>query len=239
MPSLVGAITTLGLIGGTPTAAPVFDPDYAAPPTFPRPYTETWTALGLGGTPSKRAISFVKEEASLAEVTASDTWLVAWTEAPIEGQEIATTDSWRISWTETATLTRAVAVADSWTVNWSESIALSQGGVTEKSGTDTWSVSFTEAVALSVTIAATDTWTVDWSESAALSTTVEAIDATDTWTVSWSEESLLGIFVGEVPIGATDTWNVSWTEAGRALPQGRIRRIVFKPIKPRMTFKKL
>jgi hypothetical protein len=238
MPSLVGAITTLGLVGLS-TAAPVFDADYAAPPTFERPYTETFTGLGLGATPTKRAVTFSKVETPLAEITASDTWLVAWTEAPIEGQEIATTDTWRISWTETASLTRAVAVSDSWTVNWSESIALSQGGVTEKSGTDTWSVSFTESVALSVTIAATDTWTVDWSESGAVSTTVEAIAATDTWTVSWSEDPLLGIFVGEVPISANDTWNVSWTEAGRALPQGRIRRIVFKPIKPRMTFKKL
>jgi hypothetical protein len=235
MPSLRGALSRLTLNATSGRA-----PWRVASTDFPRAYSETWTRLSLGATPGRRYGSFAgRAPVSTADVTASDTWLVSWTEAPIEGQEIATTDTWRISWTETASLIRAVAVADSWTVNWSESIALSQGGVTEKSGTDTWSVSFTESVALSVTIAATDTWTVDWSESAALSTTVEAIDATDTWTVSWSEDPLLGIFVGEVPIGATDTWNVSWTEAGRALPQGRIRRIVFKPIKPRMTFKKL
>lgn len=235
MASLAGATTCLGL-GGLLTAAPLFDAEFAA---SPRPYTQTFTKLGLGGMPAPYAIDFTgKVSITEAAVDGTDTWLVSWIEADVDLQEIESSDTWRVTWTETANIVRRYEATDDWTIAWTESVELAISGVTLKTGTDTWSASWTEAVTLSVTLDATDTWTVDWSEAGALDVVGEQITATDTWSVSFTEDVLLNIFTGLITRTGDDTWAVSWSESGEVLartPVDPLRiRIIPRPAQIRI-----
>jgi hypothetical protein len=233
MPSLVGAVTTLGLVGLS-TAAPVFDADYATPPTFERPYTATWTGLGLSGTPSARAVSFSKEEVSVAEISATDTVFITATEEPIDENEILTTDTARLSITDTAALFNNVAVTDNARLSASETVGLAIVGVNAKSGSDTASLSVSESLIIAVSLAVTDTASLSLTETPTVSETLEVLSVTDTASISVDEELLREVFTGVQEINVLDTALLAATESTSVLDVRRIKRIAISITAPRI-----
>lgn len=235
MPSLVGAITTLGLLGLSANA-PVYDPDYGAAPTFPRPYEATWTGLGLSALPGVRAVDFSgKSELTTAPLDVSDTASLSATEDPIDTNEIVTTDTARLSATESTQLFNFRSTTDTASLSVSETIGLVQSGVTLKTASDTATLSVTESVAVGVTIDVTDTASLTVSESVSVSTTAETVDVTDTATLTVDESLLLAIFAGVVELNAQDTALLTTSEIASAIEVRRIKRITLSIRFPRIT----
>src|ERR1044072_600479 len=173
MPSLAGAITTLGLLGLS-TNAPVFDSEYQA---SPRPYTTTFTALSLAGAlPRARAVDFSgKTEQTTAAIVVTDTASLSATESPIDTQEIESTDSARLAVSESSQLFNFIAVTDTANLSLSETISLVISGVTAKTASDTASLSLTESRSIAVTVAVTDTTSLTLTESSSVVVSTEQV----------------------------------------------------------------
>jgi hypothetical protein len=233
MPSLIGAVTTLGLLG-LGTAAPVFNADQTQ--KFPRPYTETFTALGLSGTPAKRAVDFSgKTELTSVSHDVSDTAYISVTEEPIEEQDIAAYDTARLSVTDTAALFNFLAVTDTARISISETVALVSGTVVTKTASDTASLSVTDTSALSVSVSASDTASISVGDVASLVTALEQKSATDTASLTTEEDTLLGIFTGLLEITGSDIASLTLSESASVLEVKRIRRIALAISAPRIT----
>lgn len=235
MASLVGAITTLGLLGVS-VAAPVYDPDYDAPPTYPRPYTDTWTGLGLNSLPGKRAVDFSgKVEITLAAVSATDTIYLQVTEDPVDEQEIATQDNARLAVSDTAALFNNIANTDTASITLSETVSLLVSGVVTKTASDTASIAIAEAASINVTVDATDTASITLSdEDSDVVVSVEQKSASDTASISIDEEHLLNIFTGVNVVNASDTCSLTLGESVTATEVRRIRRVALDIHVPRI-----
>ena len=221
MPSLVGAITTLGLLGVS-AAAPVYHSDYATA-EFPRPYTQTFTQLGLNATPGIRNQSFIGKDAAefprpfTIQFTALGNGATPVTpHLDYTGKtatilaDIAGTDTWLVSWVEANVDQQEVVTSDTWRVSWTEA-AFSSLHLTIPV-IDNWTINWSESVALGISgvtpKAGTDSWSITFTESAAVGVVLQG---TDTWTVDWSEAGVV-VAVGE-NIAGTDDWTVGWDEA--------------------------
>jgi hypothetical protein len=195
MASLAGAITTLGLVGLS-TAAPVFDTEYG---TSPRPYTVTFTQLGLDGSSVARHVDYSgKATETDSFFTVSDTVSISVTEDPVDSQEVATSDTARLSVADTALLFNNIAGTDTARISLSETINLTVAGVTDKPVSDTASLTLSaETAVLDVTLDVADTCSLTLSgETATVDVSVEQIIVSDTCSLSVSEEALLNIFAG-------------------------------------------
>lgn len=219
MPSLVGAITTLGLLGVS-AAAPVYHSDYATA-EFPRPYTQTFTQLGLGATPSIRHQSFIgKDTGESARPFTIQFTALGNSATPVKPHldysgkalqvllDVAGTDTWGISWIEGNVDQQQITTTDTWRVSWTEAI---QSVLQTLPGSDVWTINWSESVSLGITgvtlKTGTDTWSVSFTESSALGV---VLDGTDTWTVGWSEAGVVDTTT-EAIVG-TDTWAIDWDE---------------------------
>lgn len=236
MASLVGAITTLGLLGAS-VAAPVFTP---AEPVIERPYEATWTGLGLSATPGKRAVSFSKTEVTSVTHSVSDTASISATENPVDTQEISTFDTARLSVTDTAQLFNFLQASDTASLQGSDTVNLTISGVTAKAATDTASLSLTEATSISVTIAVTDTASIQGvDEAGTVTTPTEVVSVVDTASLSVDADVLLNVFVGVVEKQVSDSISIQAIEAATASEVNRIRRITFSSSAPRILFERL
>lgn len=221
MASLAGAITTLGL-AGVPFGAPVFDAEYQ---TNPRPYTQTFTQLGLNGCADVRHVTFSKTETTTATLVVSDTASISATESPIDLQEIATTDTARLSVSETTQLFNFRSVTDTASLAVSETISLVITGVTSKSASDTASVSTSETVAIAVTTAVTDTASLTVTDEATVDVSAENVAVTDTASITTDESVLLNVFSGVNAISVIDEARLTTAEVAAVHEVRRIRRI--------------
>jgi hypothetical protein len=205
MASLAGALTTLGL-AGLSTAAPVFDAEYA---TSPKPYTVTFTQLGLSGLSELRHVDYTgKTTLTDSFFSVSDTTSITVTESPVDSQEITTYDLTRLSVSDIAALFNSLAVTDTARIGLSESIALTVAGVADKPVSDTTSLTLSaETAVLDVTLDVTDTASLTLSgETATVVVSVEQVIVSDTASLSIpSEEALLNIFTGVNVIDRADT----------------------------------
>jgi hypothetical protein len=209
MASLAGAITTLGL-AGVPFGGPVWNSEYL---TEPRPYTVTFTQLGLDGSSVVRHTDYTKIELTDVQHVVSDTASVSATEGPIDSQIITTHDAASLAVTDTASLFNFLNITDSISLSVSESVGLIISGVTEKPVTETASLSVSETVALSVTVEVTDTASISVTDSGTVDVDSENVTASDDAAVSVSEEVLLGIFAGINVVNVGDVATLTAVEA--------------------------
>lgn len=221
MASLAGALTTLGLLGIS-TAAPVFDTEYA---TSPKPYTVTFTQLGLNAGPVVRHVDYSgKVSPTDSAFDVFDTASVSATESPVDSQEITTNDVARVAASESISLLKRLDPTDTALVAVSESISLVIGGVTDKPVTDTASVSAADVATLDVTIDVSDTASVSTTDVAVVDVSVEQIIVSDTASVSTTDEALRNVFAGVNVIAAADFAFITVGESARVIEVGRIRK---------------
>lgn len=236
MPSLAGAITTLGL-AGVSVAAPVFDVEYQ---TVPRPYTQTFTQLGLDGSSVARHTVFTgKTEETLAPLAVTDSALLSATEDPVDAQTLATTDIARLSVTESVAVFRTVAGTDTALLSVTETVSLLISGVTSKPVTDTASLAATEAIAISVSVGVTDTASLSASDSAAVVVSNETLTASDTASLAATESVLVEVFTGQAPISVNDSALLAVSDSAQLVQLRPVAKITFKLSKYRMRFELL
>lgn len=228
MASLAGAITTLGL-AGVPFAAPVFDSEYH---TTPRPYTQTFTQLGLDGCAVLRHTSFSHTETTTAEVNVSDTASISATESPVDTQEIAVTDTARLSVTDSSQLFNFLAATETAGLSLSETISLVIVGVTTKTGSDTASLTLTESTSVAVTIEVTDTASLTLTETPTVDVSTEQKTATDTASITLDEAVSLNVFSGVNTIAVGDAALLSIVESSSVIEVRRIKRIALSISRP-------
>ncbi len=231
MPSLAGAITTLGL-AGIPFGAPVFDSEYQ---TTPRPYTQTFTQPGLDGSSVARHVTYTKTEASVATLDVSDTASLSATEEPIDQNELATTDTARLSATDVSQLFNRIDVSDTAALAANETISLVISGVTLKSVSDTASLSSSETSALGITIDVSDTASLSATDSSSVAVSAENLSVTDAANLSADDAQLLEIFAGIVEKIAFDSALLTVVDIALVREVRRIRRISLELRGPRIT----
>jgi hypothetical protein len=236
MPSLAGAITVLGL-GGLSVGAPFYDSEYQ---TSPRPFTQQFTQLGLGGLSTFRHADFSgKTEITTAPIVVSDTASLSATEDPFDRNEIATTDTARLSASDVSQLFNRIDVSETASLAAGETISVVISGVTLKTASDTASLTATDASAVGVSIAVTDTATLTASESATVAVSAENISVSDTASLSADDVQLLEIFAGIVEKVVSDSAIFTVSDSAAVAEVRRIRKITFEPRMPRITFEAL
>jgi hypothetical protein len=237
MASLAGAVTTLGLLGLS--QGQVFNSEYQ---TSPRPYTITFTQLGLNGTQAARHVDFSgKTEETTATLSVVDTASLSATEGPIDTNEIVTYDSANLSASEVASLLNHYGLTDTANLAISESIALNISGVNVLSTTDTASISVSESVALGITVGVTDTASLTLTESSTVTVTTEVLGVTDTASLSIADFAALNVFSGNAAFGASDDAAIRLTESAivAQVIDTNIVAIKFVARTPSIRFRKL
>ena len=203
-------------------------------------YTQQFTRMALSGVPRLSDGSFVKEQITFVELTATDSWPVTLSEDPVDENQIIGGDDWRLSLTDISNLRNNLAVTDALGVGISETISLLQAGVLTLSVTDTLSVSMTQGAGdVRVTLAVTDALNLTLTESpGTVAFPLQLVAVTDALNVTLSgEQANLSIFAGVVPISATDLWNVTLeAEVAGVTVQQPIGRITFRILTNSMKF---
>lgn len=236
MPSLAGAITVLGL-GGLSVGAPFYDSEYH---TTPRPFTQQFTQLGLGGLSTFPHNDFSgKVSETTATFTVSDTASLSATEEPIDQNEITTGDTARLSATDSSQLFNRLDVTDTATLSAGETIGLLISGVTLKTASDTATLSSSETSELGVSVDVSDTATLTVTDTSSVDVSAESLDVTDTANLSADDTQLLEIFAGIVERSASDTALLTVNDLASVIEVRRIKRISFHVRMPRMTIEVL
>jgi hypothetical protein len=236
MASLIGAVTALGLMGVS-HAGLSFNSEYQ---TSPRPYTVTFTQLGLDGGVAARNVNFSgKTEETTATLDVTDTASISVTEGPIDTNEIVTYDSASISVSENSSLLNFYGVTDTVSLALNESLALNIAGVSAPAVTDTASVSVTDASAINVSVSVTDTASVSVTDSSSVAVATEVLAATDTASISISDLTALDVFSGSASFVVDDVALLSVVETATVYPLTIVESIRFVSKVPQIRFRKL
>jgi hypothetical protein len=236
MASLAGAISTLGL-AGVPFSAPVWDSEYT---TSPRPFTQTFTTLGLNGTPRLYQPDFTgKAPTDVQSITAADSLLLTLSEDPVDNQGIATADTLRLTLSEVSAVFRFVAVTDALNLSLGETINLGIVGVTDIPRTDTLSLSVSESAAVSVTVAVTDALSLSLTDTSSVAFALQAINVTDALSLALTEASFLNVFTGVLSVETFDDLQLALTDSAVqavVVPPVPVARMSFELRQRRMRF---
>lgn len=94
-----------------------------------RPYTETYTRLGLAGVSAIPYGNFAGRGDS--DIPAADTWGISWNESVAIDSTTAAADTWGISWSESAAteISDIVSGSDTWGISWTESAIVDTAAV--------------------------------------------------------------------------------------------------------------